>query len=78
VETSPGVFDFKSELEIIRIAAEYGLEVILVASTHACGSNVGDSFKVGIPKFYAKVRSPMVSAFGPTYPSPFSNILEQT
>jgi hypothetical protein len=59
VETSPGVFDFKSELELISIAAEYGLEVILVASTHACGSNVGDSFKTSIPKFYAQVGSPM-------------------
>jgi hypothetical protein len=61
-ETSPGVFDFESELEIIRIAAEYGLEVILVASMHACGSNVGDSFKVGIPEFYAKARA-LVTAF---------------
>ena len=48
---SPEVYQWGAYQELVRIIRTLGLQLQVVASFHACGQNVGDTYKVPLPKW---------------------------
>ena len=48
---APEVYEWGAYQELVRIIRTLGLQLQVVASFHACGQNVGDTYKVPLPKW---------------------------
>jgi len=47
----PGLYDWKAYVELLRMVKKADLKLNAVMSFHACGANVGDYFRVTLPKW---------------------------
>ena len=51
----PGLYDWKAYVELLRMVKKADLKLNAVMSFHACGANVGDYFRVTLPKWVLRL-----------------------
>ena len=60
---SPEVYQWGAYQELVRIIRTLGLQLQVVASFHACGQNVGDTYKVPLPKWVHETQEAGADVF---------------